>query len=66
MPAVRTAKRHLTMAKIARSRARSRLKSKGVAVDLTDVDAVEAAVLEHNSPDIEKIDAHIKKLIAQG
>ncbi|RKF81953.1 putative eka-like protein [Golovinomyces cichoracearum] len=54
------------MAESARFRARSRLKSKGLAIDLIDIDAVEAAVLEHNSSDIEMIDAYIDKLIARG
>ncbi|KHJ31872.1 hypothetical protein EV44_g3848 [Erysiphe necator] len=67
MPAVRT-KRQFTMADIAKSRARARLKKKSLAPDLIDIDAIESAVNQNqnHSPDIEMIDEEIDKLIAKG
>ncbi|KHJ32605.1 putative eka-like protein [Erysiphe necator] len=65
MPAVRT-KRQFTMADIAKSRARARLKKKGLAPDLIDIDTIESAVNQNHSPDIEMIDEEIDKLIAKG
>lgn len=66
MPPNRVAKRHLTMAEIAKSRALLRLKDKGLASDLINIDIIEAAVLSQESPDIEMIDNQIDLLIAQG
>ncbi|POS87627.1 hypothetical protein EPUL_000853, partial [Erysiphe pulchra] len=65
MPAVRT-KRQFTTADIAKSRARARLKNKGLAPDLIDIDAIESAIKQNDSPDIEMIDAEIDRLIAIG
>ncbi|KHJ34723.1 putative eka-like protein [Erysiphe necator] len=65
MPAVRT-KRQFTMADIAKSRARARLKNKGLASDLIDIDAIESAIEQNDSSDIEMIDEEIDRLIAIG
>ncbi|KHJ36447.1 putative eka-like protein [Erysiphe necator] len=65
MPAIRT-KRQFSMVDIAKSRARARLKNKGLAPDLIDIDTVEASILDTESPDIEMIDAEIDRLIAKG
>ncbi|POS82103.1 hypothetical protein EPUL_006215, partial [Erysiphe pulchra] len=54
------------MVDIAKSRARARLKNKGLAPDLIDIVAVEASILDTESPDIEMIDAEIDRLIAKG
>ncbi|KHJ35698.1 putative eka-like protein [Erysiphe necator] len=65
MPAVRT-KRQFTMADIAKSRARARLNNKGLSSDLIDLDAIESAIKQNDSPDIEMIDEEIDRLIAIG
>ncbi|KHJ35216.1 putative eka-like protein [Erysiphe necator] len=65
MPAVRT-KRQFTMADIAKSRAKVRLKNKGLAPDLIDINAFESAINDNDSPGIEMIDEEIDRLIAKG
>ncbi|KHJ31150.1 putative eka-like protein [Erysiphe necator] len=54
------------MADIAKSRARARLKNKGLASDLIDIDAIESAIKQNYSPGIEMIDEEIDRLIAIG
>ncbi|POS81765.1 hypothetical protein EPUL_006031, partial [Erysiphe pulchra] len=54
------------MVDIAKSRARARLKNKGLTPDIIDIDAVEASILDTESPDIEMIDAEIDRLISKG
>ncbi|POS88366.1 hypothetical protein EPUL_000107 [Erysiphe pulchra] len=61
MPAVRT-KCQLTMTDIAKSRAKARLKNRGLALDLIDINAFETATNDNDSPDVEMIDEEIYKV----
>ncbi|KHJ31079.1 putative eka-like protein [Erysiphe necator] len=67
MPAIRP-KRTFTMIDIAKDRARSRLKRKGLSQNFINLENMENDLREKGdgTPDIEMIDEHIDKLIAQG
>ncbi|POS81960.1 hypothetical protein EPUL_006776, partial [Erysiphe pulchra] len=67
MPPTRP-KRTFTMIDIAKDRARSRLKRKGLSQNLINLETMENDLREKgdDTPDIEMIDEHINKLIAQG
>ncbi|KHJ33603.1 putative eka-like protein [Erysiphe necator] len=67
MPAIRP-KRTSTMIDIAKDRARSRLKRKGLSQNFINLENMENDLREKGdgTPDIEMIDEHIDKLIAQG
>ncbi|KHJ35213.1 putative eka-like protein [Erysiphe necator] len=53
------------MADIAKSRAKARLKNKGLTPDLIDINAFESAINDNDSPGIEMIDEEINRLIAK-
>ncbi|RKF53138.1 putative eka-like protein [Erysiphe neolycopersici] len=67
MPPV-CAKRQYTMLDIAKDRARSRLKKKGLSQNFISLDSMEKALREKDDdiPYIEMIDEHVDKLITQG
>ena len=68
MPAVRKPRRQHSLAHYAKTRARSRLLEKGLAIDEMDFEAIEAEIIKgiEEIPEIEMVDTEVDKIITQG